>query len=57
MPVLQHTWPVPGHVGPGWQTPLWQVSFTVHALPSLHAVPLGLFSTPQTPPLHVARRH
>ena len=29
--------------------PLWQVSVCVHALPSLHAVPLGALGFVQTP--------
>jgi hypothetical protein len=29
------------------QTPAWQLSFAVHALPSLHAVPSGLASAAQ----------
>jgi hypothetical protein len=39
------------------QTPFWQVSCSVQALPSLQPVPFGLFSTPQTPLVHVARWH
>ena len=31
------------------QVPVWQVSVWVHALPSLHAVPLVLFGLLQTP--------
>jgi hypothetical protein len=33
------------------QTPAWQTSFTVHMLPSLHAVPSALFGFVQTPVL------
>jgi hypothetical protein len=33
------------------------VSLTVHGFPSLHPVPFALFSTPQTPLVHVARWH
>jgi hypothetical protein len=31
------------------QTPLWQVSFKSHALPSLHAVPFGAVGLEQVP--------
>jgi hypothetical protein len=36
-------------VVPPVQTPPWQVSPDVQALPSLHAVPLAIFASPQTP--------
>ena len=39
------------------QTPAVHTSLVVHALLSLHAVPFGLFSTPQTLFTQVARWH
>src|SRR3989442_15998033 len=38
-----------GGGGPPTQTPLMHVSFVVHALPSLHAVPLGFAGLEHTP--------
>ena len=35
------------------QTPFWQLSAVVQALPSLQAVPFALLGSVQTPPLQV----
>jgi hypothetical protein len=49
----QHIEPqiVPPVIGVPTQVPLWQVSFWLHGLPSLHVVPFGIGGLLHTPVL------